>query len=211
MADRGNDTRKEERNKKGSHHQSLLPCHRCKKQSHNYRRQDNDAITYWTDDDWVGNDCGLVRRTISVSCVRSHASAAKQMRPALFWDITQRIVAIPYRRFGKTYLSHLQRTRNPVPSSPVKKGFTDLMMVLIARPETSGIVTIRYVISQQSLDLISVSSLRDNSKALLKILVLAMMQFWCWASFLDVGPVCILTVLLPFRKNTLAAFSAWRW
>jgi hypothetical protein len=30
------------------------------------------------------------------------------MRPALFWDITQRRVVILYRRFGTTYRSHLQ-------------------------------------------------------------------------------------------------------
>jgi hypothetical protein len=30
------------------------------------------------------------------------------MRTALFWAITQRVVVIPYRRFGTTYLSHIQ-------------------------------------------------------------------------------------------------------
>jgi hypothetical protein len=34
---------------------------------------------------------------------RSHASAAKQRRTALFWVITQRVVVIYYRRFGTTY------------------------------------------------------------------------------------------------------------
>ena len=33
------------------------------------------------------------------------------MRTALFWAITQRVVVIPYRRFGTTYRSHLQRSR----------------------------------------------------------------------------------------------------
>jgi hypothetical protein len=32
----------------------------------------------------------------------------KQMISALFWDITQRRVVVPYRRFGTTYRSHLQ-------------------------------------------------------------------------------------------------------
>ena len=41
------------------------------------------------------------------------ASAAKQMRSALYWDITQGIVVIHYRRFGTIYLSHLQGSRNP--------------------------------------------------------------------------------------------------
>jgi hypothetical protein len=39
------------------------------------------------------------------------ASAAKWVRTALFWVITQRVVAISYRRFGTTYRSHLQRSR----------------------------------------------------------------------------------------------------
>jgi hypothetical protein len=32
---------------------------------------------------------------------------------ALCWDVTQRIVVIPYRRLGTTYRSHLQGSRNP--------------------------------------------------------------------------------------------------
>ena len=39
------------------------------------------------------------------------ASAANQMKPAFFWDIRQRIVVIPNRRFGTTYRSHLQGSR----------------------------------------------------------------------------------------------------
>ena len=37
----------------------------------------------------------------------------RMLRSILFWDVTQRIVVIPYRRFGKTYRSHLQGSRNP--------------------------------------------------------------------------------------------------
>jgi len=33
------------------------------------------------------------------------------MRTAFFWAITQRVVVIPYRRFGITYRSHLQGSR----------------------------------------------------------------------------------------------------
>jgi hypothetical protein len=33
------------------------------------------------------------------------------MRCTLFWEIAQRIVVIPYRRFGTTYRSHLQGSR----------------------------------------------------------------------------------------------------
>jgi hypothetical protein len=32
----------------------------------------------------------------------------QKARPALFWDIKQRVVVIPYRHFGTTYMSHLQ-------------------------------------------------------------------------------------------------------
>ena len=35
------------------------------------------------------------------------ASTATQMGSAPFWDITQRIVIIPYLRFEKNYRSHL--------------------------------------------------------------------------------------------------------
>jgi hypothetical protein len=36
-----------------------------------------------------------------------------ELRSALFWNITQRRVVIIYRRFGTTYLSHLQGSRSP--------------------------------------------------------------------------------------------------
>jgi len=35
------------------------------------------------------------------------------MTSAILWDITQRRVVIPYKRFGKTYRNHLQGSRNP--------------------------------------------------------------------------------------------------
>jgi len=34
------------------------------------------------------------------------------LRTALFWSITQRVVDIPYRRFGTTYWSRLSRVKN---------------------------------------------------------------------------------------------------
>ena len=37
----------------------------------------------------------------------------KELRVALFWGTTQRIVEIHYRRFGTTYRSRLQGSRNP--------------------------------------------------------------------------------------------------
>jgi len=33
------------------------------------------------------------------------------VRTALSWFVKQRVVVIPYRRFGTTYLPHLQRSR----------------------------------------------------------------------------------------------------
>jgi len=36
------------------------------------------------------------------------------MRFAIFWDITQRIVVISYRRFGTTYPPHLQESNSRV-------------------------------------------------------------------------------------------------
>jgi len=35
------------------------------------------------------------------------------LKSAIFWIITQRIVVIPYRRFGTIYRSHLPGSRNP--------------------------------------------------------------------------------------------------
>ena len=43
-------------------------------------------------------------------------SAASYIRTALFWTITQRVVVIPYRRFGTTYRSHLQASRISTPN-----------------------------------------------------------------------------------------------
>jgi hypothetical protein len=41
------------------------------------------------------------------------SAAIKKITSAPFWDYTQSRVAIPYRRSGKTYRSHLQGSRNP--------------------------------------------------------------------------------------------------
>jgi hypothetical protein len=45
--------------------------------------------------------------------VISHMKMFK-IRSALFWGIMQRRVVIIYRRFGATYRSHLQGSRNPL-------------------------------------------------------------------------------------------------
>jgi hypothetical protein len=50
----------------------------------------------------------------------------KATRSALFWDITQRRVIINHRRFGETYLSHLQVSRNLVfLKSPIERSAID--------------------------------------------------------------------------------------
>jgi hypothetical protein len=38
------------------------------------------------------------------------ASTTVSMRCALFWDFTQRRMVLPYRRFGTTYQSHLDKS-----------------------------------------------------------------------------------------------------
>jgi hypothetical protein len=35
------------------------------------------------------------------------------LRSAPLWDITQRVATTPYRRFGTTYRSQIQGSRNP--------------------------------------------------------------------------------------------------
>jgi len=39
------------------------------------------------------------------------ASPAKYMGTVLLWAIMQRVLAVPYRRFGKTYRSNIQGSR----------------------------------------------------------------------------------------------------
>jgi len=41
------------------------------------------------------------------------ATVNKETSSALFWDIIQRTEVIPFRRFGTTYRSHIQASRNP--------------------------------------------------------------------------------------------------
>jgi len=55
------------------------------------------------------NVCPIKTRKIIVCSLASFsASVAMYMRTALLWCIKQRVVVIPYRRFGrKTYRSHL--------------------------------------------------------------------------------------------------------
>jgi hypothetical protein len=55
-----------------------------------------------------GPTIGHVRTKFGGHYVWFWATAAKQIRNPLFWAITRRVAAIPYRRFGATYRSHLQ-------------------------------------------------------------------------------------------------------
>ena len=71
-------------------------------------------------------------------------------RSALFWDIMQRIVATPYRRFGTSYQYHLQGSRNPRIEAACLLGFLPLKMGRTGCPETAVIATISCVISQKS-------------------------------------------------------------
>jgi hypothetical protein len=47
-----------------------------------------------------------------LGCARFQASAVKYMRSVLFWETAQRIVIIPYRRFGTIHRSQLRKSRN---------------------------------------------------------------------------------------------------
>jgi hypothetical protein len=58
--------------------------------------------------------CTFLPSFVGLRVARSHwaeieASAAKRLRTELFWAITQRVVVIPYRRFGTTNRPHLHK------------------------------------------------------------------------------------------------------
>jgi len=57
--------------------------------------------------------CPLLGRCLltRMSCAWYQASAAKWLKTALFWVITQRVAVIYCRRFGTTYRSHPQGSR----------------------------------------------------------------------------------------------------
>jgi len=62
------------------------------------------------------------------------------LRSELFWDITQRIAVIPYRRFGTTYRVSTSRIKKSKEKSPC------------------GIITSRCVMTQKSADLVYFSA-----------------------------------------------------
>jgi len=66
-------------------------------------------------EEWSGTAC------------QQHQTCAQNtgMRSALFWDIMQWVVVIPYRSFGTTYAFHLQVPRNlRQPISSEKSGWS---------------------------------------------------------------------------------------
>jgi hypothetical protein len=50
---------------------------------------------------------------------------------ALFWDITQRRVAIPHRRFGITYRAHRPRSRSPRRRRRRRKEEVEVVVVVV--------------------------------------------------------------------------------
>ena len=59
------------------------------------------------------------------SAIVIQVSVAKEVRTAFFWVIMQRMVVIPYRRFGTINRSHLQGSRNK--KKPTLEDGTDRM------------------------------------------------------------------------------------
>ena len=70
--------------------------------------------------------------TLHLLCTRIHSANTSRrnlicidsylwLRSSIFWDISQRRVVIPYRRFGTTYRFYLQRSRI-VPGLLLKMG-----------------------------------------------------------------------------------------
>ena len=59
------------------------------------------------------------------------------LRTAVFWVITQRVVVISYRRFGKTYRSHTQGSRiknNNFPGTVSPKSMRTIFVIFAAWP-----------------------------------------------------------------------------
>ena len=56
------------------------------------------------------NHCAFnsTERPILLKAIHETTFPCEILRSALFWVVTQRVVAVPYRRFGTTYRSHLQ-------------------------------------------------------------------------------------------------------
>jgi hypothetical protein len=73
------------------------------------------------------------------------------MRFVRFWDIMQRRVVIMFRRFGTTYLSHIQRPRSQKYFLTAEYG-TDILCRNVCGP--TKLPTVRWVISQKNADLI---------------------------------------------------------
>jgi hypothetical protein len=99
--------------------------------------------------------CAAYRQHTYSSCAWFQASTAKEIGHVLFWVITQRMVIIPYRRFGKPYR---------IPSSKVKKSKKNALVLEVLTIEDKtrhgvpkrrrGITRIRCVITQLRAEII---------------------------------------------------------
>ena len=94
--------------------------------------------------------------TLHLLCTRIHSANTSRrnlicidsylwLRSSIFWDISQRRVVIPYRRFGTTSRFYLQRSRI-VPGLLLKMGR------YVVPKRRYGITTVIYVTSQKSAD-----------------------------------------------------------
>jgi len=59
---------------------------------------------------------------------------SKYIITALFWVVRPRVVVIPYRRFGKPYLSHLQGSRIKQNLNFVE-GYSSSMAAFFGQPD----------------------------------------------------------------------------
>jgi hypothetical protein len=74
-----------------------------------------------TDIDPEHNGELVKRKHVAKYRYRATRKQGLKMRSALLWVFTQRIVTIPYRRFGTIYPYHLQGPRNPRSGFPRQK------------------------------------------------------------------------------------------
>jgi hypothetical protein len=76
---------------------------------------------------------GLILQTwinLSVAKFRRYTFSIFLWKTAVFWVFTRRVVVIPYRRFGTTYRSHLQRVKN-LDSWPLLRGGSLISRILV--------------------------------------------------------------------------------
>jgi hypothetical protein len=64
----------------------------------------------------------IFRHTLKYYVLKFHCRRHFSLRTALFWVITQRVVAISHQRFGTTYRSHVHLSMGPrgCPETPAR-------------------------------------------------------------------------------------------